>query len=86
VPPLISALTVAALLATVVAVVAALAPGDAMQTWVRRLFLVLINLSPWTLGTWRSSLSRRETFLAACFLTFVVALVVLAVVPFRWQR
>ena len=34
------------------------------RAYMRRLFLVLINLSPWIVGTWRKEFSTRETFLA----------------------
>jgi hypothetical protein len=61
--------------ATVIAA-AVFIPGAAMlRTWVRRMFLVLINLSPWTFGIWRTEFSSRETFLAAWFLAFVAALI-----------
>jgi hypothetical protein len=86
VPPVVLALIAAAVLATIVAALATTVAGATVQTWVRRVFLVLINLSPWILGTWRNNFSKRETFLAAWFLTFVAILLVIAFVPGRWQR
>ena len=71
-PYLIPALLVAAVTATVIAGLAISAPGNVVQTLVRRLFLVFINLNPWTIGTWRSEFSKRETFLAAWLVVFVV--------------
>ena len=72
---------VAAMTATVIAGFVICAPGDAVQTFVRRLFLVLVNLNPWTVGTWRREFSKRETFFAAWFLVFVLALVALSFLP-----
>ena len=65
---------VSVLSATVIATLVVYSPGDFVRTWVRRLFLVLANLSPWTIGTWRKEFSTRETFMASWFLVFVVAL------------
>ena len=65
--------TVAALLVSI--------PGMAAKTWVRGVFLVLINLNPWTVGTWRHEFSKRETFMAAWFVAFVLALLGLAFGP-----
>src|SRR5947208_6896386 len=69
-----SALAVAVASATLVALVVAVVPGQTVQTWVRRLILVVINLSPWTVGIWRSGFTKRETVFAAWLLTFVVVL------------
>ena len=77
---MILAVAVAAMSATFVAAVTTAAPSG-VQTWVRRIFLLAINLSPWTIDTWRNSFSRRETFLAAWFLVFVVTLLACAFVP-----
>jgi hypothetical protein len=60
-----------------------LAPGTMIRTWVRRIFLVVINLSPGVLGTWRKEFSPRETFFAAWFLSFVLVLA-FALVRFRF--
>lgn len=67
-------LLVSALTATVIPTLVVYLPGDFVRTWVRRLFLVLANLSPWTTGTWRREFSTRETFMAAWFLVFVAVL------------
>lgn len=66
------------LFAAVVATAAAMAmlyvPNAGVGIWIRRVFLVLLNLNPWTFGTWRSEFSKRETFFAAWLLVFVVVL------------
>src|SRR6267143_406245 len=66
------------LVAVVVATVAAMAmlyvPNAGVGIWIRRVFLILLNLNPLTFGTWRSEFSKRETFFAAWFLVFVVVL------------
>jgi len=67
-------LLVSALSATVIATLTIYAPGDGVRTWVRRLFLILVNLNPWMIGTWRKDFSARETFMAAWFFVFVVVL------------
>jgi hypothetical protein len=54
--------------ATVVALVVYLLPMGPVHTGIRRLALLVFNLSPWTIGLWRSSFTRRETALAAWFL------------------
>lgn len=69
------AFIVAAVVATVVAICVHALAGVSLGNWVRRLFLVLINLTPWTAGIWRRSFSRRETAFAAWFLAFIIALV-----------
>ena len=84
-PPVLLAVALAALVATVVAAVVTAAPSEFVQIWVRRVFLVVINLSPWTLGTWRDKFSKREAFLAAWFLVFVLALLLCAFVPRHWR-
>ena len=73
----ILALILSAIIATVFAGIVAYAPGNFVQTWVRRLSLVILNLSPWTIGTWRREFSKRETFIAAWFLAFILALIAL---------
>ena len=65
---------VAAAAATVAATLLLYVPNQGVGVWIRRVFLVLMNLNPWTLGTWRSEFSKRETFLAAWFLVFLVVL------------
>jgi len=80
--PLIAAVLLAIVVATAIGVT--LAPGTKVRTWVRRVFLVIINLSPWTIGTWRKEFSTRETFLAAWFLSFVAVLLGLAFAPRKW--
>lgn len=77
----IPALLVAAITATVIAGLAISAPGGLVQTWVRRLSLVVLTLSPWTIGTWRREFSKREIFLAAWFLVFILVLIVLSFLP-----
>jgi hypothetical protein len=71
---------------TAIATGAILVPGTMVRTWVRRIFLVIINLSPWIVGTWRKELSTRETFLAAWFLSFVSVLIGLAFAPHNFLR
>jgi hypothetical protein len=78
-------LLIAAMTATAIAGLAVYAPGDLVQTWVRRLSLTLLNLSPWTVGTWRREFSKRETFFAAWFLAFVLALIVLPFLPTHFE-
>ena len=78
---LVAAVLPAIVVATAIATGVTLAPGTRVRTWVRRIFLVLINLSPWTIGTWRKEFSARETFLAAWFLSFVAILIGLAFAP-----
>jgi hypothetical protein len=74
---------IAGMTASVVATVATLAPGQAVQNWIRRVCLVLFNLSPWTIGMWRRSFTRRETLLAGWFLCFVLTLVLYATLVAR---
>jgi len=69
---------------TVVATGVILAPGTMVRTGVRRIFLVVINLSPGVLGTWHKEFSSRETFLAAWFLSFVLVLIGLAFAPWHF--
>ncbi len=66
------AIAVSAAVATIVATSVYLLAGDAVGNWVRRFFLLLINMSPWTLGIWRRSFTRRETAYAAWFLACIV--------------
>jgi hypothetical protein len=68
-------------LPTAIATAVILAPGTMVRTWVRRVFLIVINLSPWIAGTWRKEFSTRETFLAAWFLSVIVVLIGLEFVP-----
>jgi hypothetical protein len=65
----------AAMTATLIAALTSYAGGEGLRTWVRRLFLVFLNLIPGGFGIWRRDFSRRETFLATWFLTFILALV-----------
>jgi hypothetical protein len=81
---MITVVLLAILVATVVASGATLAPGTIVRTWIRRVFLAVINLSPWITGTWRSEFSTRETFMAAWFLSFVVALIGLSLTSRNW--
>jgi hypothetical protein len=69
------AFIVAAVVATVIAICVYAVASVSVGNWVRRLFLILINLSPWTVGIWRRSFSRREIAFAAWFLAFIVTLV-----------
>lgn len=68
---------ISAVLATVVATTVTFISGTSSNPWVRRLFLVVINLNPFTSGTWRNEFSKRETFLACWFLVFIATLAVL---------
>ena len=77
----LSSLGICVTSATVVAALVAAAPGEALQGWVRRITLILINLTPVGGGNWRSSFSKRETFLGAWFVTFVVTIVVWSLLP-----
>lgn len=49
--------------------------GSSLRTGIRWLFLLVLNITPGGIGTWRREFSRRETALAACFLAFVVVLI-----------
>jgi hypothetical protein len=69
--PGLMTLCAAALTATVASIAVYLFESAAVNTWVRRVALVLFNLSPWTIGFWRSSFTRRETAFAAWFLVFI---------------
>ena len=77
----IQSFLIAAITAAVIAGLAIFALGNSWRTLVRRLFLVLVNLNPWTVGRWRNEFSKRETFLAAWFLVFMVVLVALSFLP-----
>jgi len=81
-----SALALSAASATIVAALVSAAPGDTVQTWVRRVCLFVVNLSPWTVGTWRRGFTKRETFLAAWFLAFVMTLVLCVFLPLHRGR
>jgi hypothetical protein len=72
---LLLSLSLAGILATVIATVVILAPHP-VQNCSRRIFLIGLNLNPWTMGTWRKSFTTRETFLATWFVVFVASLVV----------
>ena len=76
---LLFGLPIAGVLATTVAAAVIMAPSP-IQTWARRVFLIVWNLNPWGFGTWRERFTRRETFLAVWFLVFVASLVVGALV------
>jgi hypothetical protein len=76
------ALLAAATFATLVALLVARA-GDSSRTWVRRVFLLLLNVTPGGVGVWRRQFSRREAVLSAWFLAFIVALTSLAVFAIR---
>jgi hypothetical protein len=69
------AFAVSAAVATIVAICIYSLSGDIVRNWVRRFFLLLINLCPWTIGTWRRSFTRRETAFAAWFLAFILTFV-----------
>jgi hypothetical protein len=56
--------------ATVISSIVISAQEGVVHTWARRLVLILLNLSPWTIGTWRIQFSKRETFLASWLLFF----------------
>jgi hypothetical protein len=51
--------------------------GASVLNWVRRVFLILVNLSPGAIGTWRRSFTRREASFAAGFLVFIITLMLL---------
>lgn len=65
---------VSAMFSTLVAVLIVRSEAQIPKTWIRWIFLVLLNLNPWTIGTWRSDFSKRETFMAAWFLTFILTM------------
>ena len=71
-------LLLAVVAATAISILVISAQESVFHTWVRRLVLVLLNLSPWTIGTWRSQFSKRETFFAAWLLFFLLGLAVIS--------
>ena len=71
-------LLLAVVAASAISILVISAQEGVFHTWVRRLVLVLLNLSPWTIGTWRSQFSKRETFLAAWLLFFLLGLAVIS--------
>jgi hypothetical protein len=71
------ALLIAALAATVVSLVVYSLPFGSLHHWIRRFALVLFNLTPGGIGTWRSSFTRRETAFVAWFLVFVTTLILM---------
>jgi len=71
------ALLAAATFATLVATLAARS-GPSVHSWIRRIFLLLLNTTPAGIGIWRNQFSRREAVLAAWFLAFIASLTVLA--------
>ncbi len=80
-PPEVLTLLIATTIATITAGLAIYVLGSELQIWVRRVFLILINLNPWTAGEWRHEFTRRETFCAAWFLVFVLVLIALSFFP-----
>jgi len=72
-------LILAVVAATVISSIVISAQEGVVHTWARRLVLVLLNLSPWTIGTWRSQFSKREVFLASWLLFFLLGLAVFSV-------
>ncbi len=79
----LKAVAVAAGVATVVASLMVRIGDEAVGTWVRRIFLTVLNLNPLIMGTWRRTFSRRETFLAAWLLAFIGTLVGIALLDGR---
>jgi hypothetical protein len=77
IPPDIRAVIIAAIIATIVAPLTIYFKSQPANAAVRQIFLVLINLNPWTIGTWRSEFSKREVFFAAWFLVFLLVFIVL---------
>ena len=51
--------------------------GTSVLNWVRRVFLILANLSPGAIGTWRRSFTRRESSFAVGLLVFILTLILL---------
>ena len=72
--------------ATVIAGLVVSVPRGVVHTWVRRLVLLLLNLSPWTIGTWRSEFSKRETFFGSWLLFFLLGLAAFSLLQsiFHW--
>ena len=58
--------------------------GDTARTWVRRVFLVLLNIVPFGLGTWRDEFSKREAFLACWLLIFIATAIALPIVASKF--
>jgi hypothetical protein len=79
-PLLLPALLIAALAATVVSLVVYSLPFGSVHDWIRRFALVLFNLTPGGIGTWRKSFTRRETAFVTWFLVFVVTLILVVFV------
>jgi hypothetical protein len=83
---LLTALLIAALAATVVSLVVYSLPFGPLHQWIRRLALLVFNLAPGAIGTWRSSFTPRETAFVTWFLVFVATLVLLVfVAPRVWH-
>jgi hypothetical protein len=70
------AFAIAALIATVVTGMLVPAMGVEARNWVRRIFLVVVNLHPMNWGTWRSEFTKREVAFACWFVVFLVVFVV----------
>ena len=66
----------AVVLATVATGLLAPFMGHGGENWIRRIFLVMINLHPLNWGAWRTEFTRREALFACWFLVFLVAFVV----------
>jgi hypothetical protein len=78
--PALLLLTAASLLSAIVAISV---PGIAVRTCIRRVFVVVMNLSPWTSGISLKEFSTLETFLAAWFLSFIIfGMAFLALAPY----
>lgn len=73
----IQSLLISAIVASVIAVLSTFIQGDSLGVFIRRLFLVVLNLNPWTVGTWRNDFSKREIFLSTWFLVFIITLIFL---------
>ena len=83
---LLSALLIAALAATVVSLVVYSLPFGSLHNWIRRFALVLFNLTPGGIGTWRRSFTPRETAFVTWFLVFVGTLIVMVLVAPKFGR
>jgi len=76
-------LAVACLVASVAAALFVTLAGPAARSWIRKALLVVMNLNPAPWGTWEADFSRREVFLSAWFLAFVLTLVLGAAVAWH---
>ena len=86
IPPEIMAIASAMFVATVIAAIVVGRGNDAGHPWVRRIFLIIINLHPLNWGTWKTSFSKREAFLASWFLAFISVLILISLYAIYGHR